>query len=70
MDKLETFKKLTGIKINIDKPPVETIQKETSYNFDNSVYYCEQYYKTNKIPGVNLNSWVSVYNLLTGVGIV
>lgn len=66
---MDEFEKRTGIKINKNLIVPKEKQK-TELSFDNSVYYCEQYYKTGKIPGVNLTSWVSVYNLLTGVGIV
>lgn len=69
MDKLEEFKKRTGITICKDIPLHEEVKK-SPISTDNSVYYCELYNRTKKIPGVNLNSWVSVYNLLTSVGIV
>jgi hypothetical protein len=32
---------------------------------------CGEYYmKTGRIPPVNLHTWVSVYNIITGAGIL
>lgn len=31
---------------------------------------CEYYYKTGKIPPLNLINWVTVYSLITGANIV
>ena len=34
----------------------------------NPIQCGEYYYNTGKIPPVNLLSWVSVYNIITGAG--
>ena len=34
-----------------------------------SVQECgEYYYRTGKVPPVNLTTWVAVYNIITGAG--
>ena len=66
---MDNFEKQTGIKI--DKTILKTKTREPVFlNFDRSMEYCEMFHKTKTMPPLNLHSWVSVYNLITGVDII
>ena len=66
---MESFEKRTGIVIS--RGDAKVIKKEKKqYNFDRSREYCEYYYNTDKVPPLNLLSWVTVYTIITSANII
>lgn len=66
--KLSKFEKLTGIKINKKFGACKSVPF-LQIDASKTHVECGEYYnKTNKVPPVNLYTWVPVYNIVTGAG--